>query len=149
MGGRPQRQPRSNGRPGEEAAALVSKQFKKEGLAVYVPPPCQEEAPPFRDTGPRFYVSVTAAAAERFAPDGGVGPALPRELAALLWPHSDDMDGMPRARGLGWALSPPGSDPQTLHNDIWGGPSHPKVCLLNISVYIQSMFSLCSVLKFR
>jgi hypothetical protein len=34
--GRPQRQPRANERPGEEAAALVSKQFKKEGLAVYV-----------------------------------------------------------------------------------------------------------------
>jgi len=54
----------------------------------------------------------------------GEAPPLPADIAKLLWPHPEDLNGIHRVRGLGWALAPPGSDPQQLHADIWGGPGH-------------------------
>lgn len=76
--------------------------------------------PPFECTGPRFYVSLTKRAMKQY----GEGPALPVDIAKLVWPHPEDFKGIHRVRGLGWALAPPGSDPQQLHADIWGGPEH-------------------------
>lgn len=105
-------------RPGSFAAMKVSERFRNEGLAVFPGPSCQEESSPYAFTAPRFYVSVTQAAIAHFK---NGAPAIPDGLASLLWPHADDRQGLHRARGLGWALAPPGCEPQQLHSDIWGG----------------------------
>ena len=106
-------------RPGEAAAQAVSRRLATLGVAVYVPPPCVSDDPPYGISGPRFYVSVTAAAAAAF---GGYEcvPSLPHSLRDAIWPHGEDQRGVGRIRGLGWALAPCGSDPQELHADLWG-----------------------------
>lgn len=109
-------------RPGAFAAAKVSERLAAFGLAVYAPPPSVSEEPPYLSTGPRFYVSVTQAAFARH----GQAPCMPRGLLDVLWPHQEDRTGTGRVRGLGWTLAPPGSDPQDLHADIWGGEEYPK-----------------------
>ncbi|CAE8585592.1 unnamed protein product, partial [Polarella glacialis] len=112
----------SSARPGAFAAAQVSKKFKRHGIAVYAGPPSQRDDGDYEVTGPRFYVSLTRRAMDLF----GKTPPIPRGLQRLLWPDAEDSEGTQRLRGLGWALAPPGSDPQQLHADIWGGPKHPK-----------------------
>eukprot|EP00908_Phaeocystis_cordata_P016911 Transcript_28233.p6 GENE.Transcript_28233~~Transcript_28233.p6 ORF type:complete len:194 (-),score=65.94 Transcript_28233:129-710(-) len=58
---------------------------------------------------------------------------MPAALRAALWQHSEEEHaGLARVRGLGWALAPPGADPQQLHADIWGvasrvGPKRDRV----------------------
>ena len=106
-------------RPGERAAAEVTAQLHRRGVAisVYAGPPSQAQAPPYAASGPRFYVSVTQLALEAF-PEGA--PPMPPQLRQALWPHAPDAAGLARVRGLGWALAPPGSDPQLLHADLWG-----------------------------
>lgn len=93
------------------------------GVAVFCPPPSQSDEPPYLVSGPRFYVSVTAAAASRFGSYESM-PPMPPSLRAALWPRADDFGGAARIRGLGWALAPAGSDPQLVHADLWG--SQPK-----------------------
>eukprot|EP00930_Biecheleria_cincta_P005390 TRINITY_DN106318_c0_g1_i1.p1 TRINITY_DN106318_c0_g1~~TRINITY_DN106318_c0_g1_i1.p1 ORF type:complete len:354 (-),score=47.11 TRINITY_DN106318_c0_g1_i1:173-1165(-) len=115
-------------RSGSAAAERVSKDMEASGVAVYVPPPSADEQPPYLETGPRFYVSVTAAAWKHW-PDGA--PAPPKDLAAALWPHEADGSLVSGTwpnmiRGIGWALAPPKSDPQTLHADIWGWQGKPR-----------------------
>mmetsp|Transcript_89187 Transcript_89187/g.158059 ORF Transcript_89187/g.158059 Transcript_89187/m.158059 type:complete len:698 (-) Transcript_89187:66-2159(-) len=112
----------SNSRPGAFAAEKVSKNLARFGIAVYAGPPSQQNSSNHEVSGPRFYVSVTRRAMARF----GEVPPLPLELERLLWPHAEDHGGQQRLRGLGWALAPPGSDPQQLHADIWGNAQHPK-----------------------
>ena len=109
----------ASSRPGEAAASIASGRLAKHGIAVYVPPPSQSDDPPYGITGPRFYVSITAAAATHF---GGFDemPPMPPSLRRSLWPHADDRHGAARIRGLGWALSPRDADPQALHADLWG-----------------------------
>jgi len=107
-------------RPGATAAEQVTKEMEAFGVAVYTPPPSQQDGPPWACTGPRFYVSVTAAAWKRW-PEGAPAPS--EELAKVLWPDKEDGarvgDEWPNLiRGLGWALAPPLSDAQTLHADI-------------------------------
>lgn len=114
-------------RLGSSAAQKVSAEMESSGIAVYTPPVSQGDAAPYSSTGPRFYVSVTAAAWQRW-PEGAPPPC--EGLARILWPHSCDgelADGeWPNMiRGLGWALAPPRSDPQTLHADIWGDRPRP------------------------
>ena len=92
-------------RPGEAAASLVSAKLRELGIAVYSPPPSQSDEPPYACTGPRFYVSVTAAAAEAFGGHDRV-PPVPPSLRAALWPHAADAAGVDRIRGLGWTLAP-------------------------------------------
>merc|ERR1712070_845596 len=96
------------------------------GLAVYTPPSSQDRNT-WDLTGPRFYVSITSAAWKRFA-DGA--PAPPDHLADVLWWNSTDCklagkDWPNMIRGVGWALAPPHSDPQSLHADIWGEDPRP------------------------
>lgn len=110
------------GRPGSFAAWKVSSAFARFGVAIYAGPPSQEPEGDFDDSGPRFYVSVTQRASRRF----GECPSVPMELAQLLWPDEEDLRGRHRARGLGWSLAPPGSDPQQLHADLWGRPGHRR-----------------------
>eukprot|EP00931_Biecheleriopsis_adriatica_P088147 TRINITY_DN62524_c0_g1_i1.p1 TRINITY_DN62524_c0_g1~~TRINITY_DN62524_c0_g1_i1.p1 ORF type:complete len:347 (+),score=71.84 TRINITY_DN62524_c0_g1_i1:56-1096(+) len=115
-------------RPGSTAAEKVTKAMEAAGVAVYSPPPSAAEEAPWDTSGPRFYVSVTAAAWKRW-PDGA--PAPPDELAGVLWPHRTDAALVSgkwpnMIRGLGWALAPPKSDPQELHADIWGDSDKPR-----------------------
>jgi len=112
----------SQSRYGAFAAAKASERLKAYGLAVYSPGQSHMECPPFEVSGPRWYVSATAAAIEHF----GVAPSPPPELHRLLFGHLADCAGEPRARGLGWTLAPPGSDPQCLHADIWGVQGHAR-----------------------
>ena len=110
-------------RPGERAAAAATQRLRQRGVDVdvYTPQPSQADAPPFLETGPRFYVSLTAAARTHFGA-GGV-PAMPAALRSALWPaDAAERDGVHRARGIGWTLAPPHSDPQTLHADLWATP---------------------------
>ena len=110
-------------RPGERAAAAATQRLRQRGIDVdvYTPQPSQADAPPFLETGPRFYVSLTAAARAHFGA-GGV-PAMPAALRSALWPaDAAERDGVHRARGIGWTLAPPHSDPQTLHADLWATP---------------------------
>ena len=53
--------PQDNARPGERAAAKVTAELHRHGLAisVYAGPPSQSQAPPYADSGSRFYVSAT------------------------------------------------------------------------------------------
>jgi hypothetical protein len=109
-------------RPGEFAAEQVTRVLKRHGVAVYAGPPSHSPSPPYAASGPRFYVSITEAARKRF---GGTLPAMPAEVLDALWPAGgsaaccSDRTGTVRLRGLGWALAPPGSDPQLMHADIW------------------------------
>ena len=116
-------QPISDGcRPGEFAAEQVTRVLKRHGVAVYAGPPSHSPSPPYAASGPRFYVSITEAARKRF---GEKLPAMPAEVLCALWPRNgsaacrSDRTGTVRLRGLGWALAPPGSDPQLMHADIW------------------------------
>lgn len=114
-------------RLGSAAAERVTEEMEAVGVAVYSPPASEDEAEPWECTGPRFYVSVTGAAWKRW-PNGAPAPA--EEWAKTLWPHDSDgtlVDGAwPNLiRGLGWALAPPRSDPQSLHADIWGDRPRP------------------------
>merc|ERR1712046_162105 len=102
--------------------------MKSVGIAIYTPPASTADEAPWTTTAPRFYVSVTDAAWEKW-PNGAPPP--PPDLAEILWPHQADFDhpsgNWPnKIRGLGWALAPPHSDPQALHADIWGGPGKPR-----------------------
>jgi len=106
---------------GNAACTEVSAELQPLGIAVYCPPSSQEQAPPFENTGPRFYVSVTQAALKQW-PDGV--PAMPEALLNIMWPEKPDQDI--RIRGAGWALAPADSPPQTLHADIWGEGMHSK-----------------------
>jgi len=109
-------------RYGAFAAAKVSERLCPYGIAVYSPGESQEECSPYQSTGPRWYVSVTAKALECF----GVAPPLPAALRHTILSPSAASEGEFRARGLGWALAPPGSDPQAIHADIWGIGKHEK-----------------------
>jgi hypothetical protein len=82
----------------------------------------QDEEEPYASTGPRWYVSITAAALKHF----GVAPAPPEDLYDFVCNHPEDIAGDLRARGLGWTLAPAGSDPQALHADIWGLNQHDR-----------------------
>jgi len=113
----------SNQRHGAFAAEKATQRLKAHGIAIYSPGPSQETKDPYRMSGPRWYVSVTAAALKHF----GVAPAPPEDLFELICNHPQDSEGTLRARGLGWALAPPGSDPQALHADIWGHSAHARV----------------------
>jgi len=110
------------GRHGEEAAERASLALAPLGIAVYTPPPSQSQQPPYAQSGPRFYVSITEAARRHF---GGVAPPMPPSLRETLWPHEPDLHGEAKMRGLGWALAPGGADPQSLHADLWG-ENEPK-----------------------
>jgi len=112
----------SQQRHGAFAAAKVSERLKPYGVALYSPAGSQSEDPPYEYTGPRWYVSVTAAALEHF----GVAPAPPADLHSALFGHPADVKGDPRARGLGWTLAPQASNPQTVHADIWGVFKHAR-----------------------
>ena len=112
-------EPTDANRPGEAAALVASRRLEAHGVAVYVPPPSQSDMPPYTITGPRFYVSVTAAAVSHFGGHDEL-PPMPPSLKACLWPHADDRKGVGRIRGLGWALSPRHADPQSIHADLWG-----------------------------
>ena len=110
-----------NERPGERAAAEVTAELHRRGIPinVYAGPPSQSQTPPYAPSGPRFYVSATQLAIENVFPDGA--PPMPPPLREALWPQrGPDACGLARVRGLGWALAPPGADPQQLHADIWG-----------------------------
>jgi hypothetical protein len=122
--GAPGGAPGGGSRPGEHAAAEVTAQLHRRGIAisVYAGPPSQAQAPPYAESGPRFYVSVTRLALAAF-PEGA--PPMPPALRESLWPHAPAAAGLVRVRGLGWALAPPGSDPQLLHADIWGHRHKP------------------------
>eukprot|EP01065_Artemidia_motanka_P039437 TRINITY_DN4835_c0_g1_i1.p1 TRINITY_DN4835_c0_g1~~TRINITY_DN4835_c0_g1_i1.p1 ORF type:complete len:781 (+),score=107.60 TRINITY_DN4835_c0_g1_i1:81-2345(+) len=113
----------TGGRHGAFAAAKATERLSQFGIAVHTPPSCQEEAPPFRQTGPRWYVSVTKAAFEQFGSDA---PPPPYSIFQLLCGSIEDARGTLRARGLGWTLAPPGSDPQSLHADLWGTQAYPR-----------------------
>lgn len=114
-------------RPGERAASEVTAALHQRGLAisVYAGPPSQAQVPPYGMSGPRFYVSVTQLACDVYGADA---PAMPPALRTALWPRMCPDEAVVRVRGLGWALAPPGSDPQLLHADIWAGgtPSMPR-----------------------
>ena len=106
-GGRP-----SDARPGARAAELATQQLIDFGVAIYAGPCSVRDLPPHAEEGPRFYVSVAAAARRRLA--GGCVPRAPRRLArALRWRRAGFV------RGLGWTLVPPRSEPQSLHADLW------------------------------
>merc|ERR1711912_21454 len=110
----------SQQRHGAFAASKVSERLAAYGIAVYSPGECQQETAPYEFNGPRWYVSVTAAALKHFA----TAPAPPSELHELVCGHPADSGSELRARGLGWTLAPAGSDPQALHADIWGHSAH-------------------------
>eukprot|EP00927_Polykrikos_kofoidii_P078721 TRINITY_DN75537_c0_g1_i1.p1 TRINITY_DN75537_c0_g1~~TRINITY_DN75537_c0_g1_i1.p1 ORF type:complete len:809 (+),score=99.11 TRINITY_DN75537_c0_g1_i1:34-2460(+) len=110
----------SRERHGAFAAAKVSERLKPYGLAIYSPGESQTQEPPFHVTGPRWYVSITRAAIKHF----GVAPPPPLDLHRALFSHPADVEDELRARGLGWTLAPPGSDPQALHADLWGVKQH-------------------------
>eukprot|EP00928_Gymnodinium_smaydae_P088827 TRINITY_DN72876_c0_g1_i1.p1 TRINITY_DN72876_c0_g1~~TRINITY_DN72876_c0_g1_i1.p1 ORF type:complete len:807 (-),score=161.93 TRINITY_DN72876_c0_g1_i1:78-2498(-) len=113
----------SSQRHGAFAASLVSERLKQFGVAVYSPGSSQSQSSPYQQTGPRWYVSITAAAFEHY---GAAAPGPPPELRELLCGHAKDADGTLRARGLGWTLAPRGADPQALHADIWGYSEHAR-----------------------
>lgn len=112
----------STERYGAFAASKVTQRLQDLGLAVFSPLPNESPAWPYRRTGPRWYVSVTQAAIKHF----GRAPAPPQAIWEVLMSHPADHKGDLRARGLGWTLAPPGSDPQALHSDLWGGRRHPR-----------------------
>jgi hypothetical protein len=107
---------------GQAAASLVSQNLQNEGLdiAVYSPPPSQCQST-YEPTGSRFYVSITEAAIKWYS---GTAPSMPTSLLNAIWPLPVDRLRVGRVRGLGWALAPPGQNPQQLHADIWGAPAH-------------------------
>ena len=49
-------------RPGARVAALLSRELRAHGIFVSATHPSQAEAPPYEDTGPRFYASIIMAA---------------------------------------------------------------------------------------
>lgn len=112
----------SSQRHGAFAAMKVSERLAAYGIAVYSPGCSQEQQSPYRVTGPRWYVSITAAALRHF----GVAPAPAPELHEVICGHPSDRNDPLRARGLGWTLAPAGSDPQALHADIWGVGAHQR-----------------------
>lgn len=114
----------SVGRYGAFAAAKVSERLRPYGIAVYSPGESQDELSPHQSTGPRWYISVTAKALECF----GVAPPLPAALHHTIQSPAaaSAAAGEFRARGLGWTLAPPGSDPQGMHADIWGVGKHEQ-----------------------
>jgi len=113
----------SGERYGAFAGMKASERLRDLGLAVYSPGPSQQQEPPFGDTGPRWYVSVTPLAMQLF---GESLPLPPDHLRELLMGHPSDGNRPLRARGLGWTLAPSGSDPQALHADIWGNGAHER-----------------------
>ena len=103
-------------------------------------------------TGPRFYVSVTKAAAAEFAAAGSAGgaedgeallPPMPAGLRAALWPEAGPRE-VSRIRGLGWALAPPGSDPQDLHADLWGRTAKVPSLYLPCTFPVPSLYLPCT-----
>jgi len=131
--------PGSLERHGAFAAAKVTERLKPHGVAVYSPGPSQLQEAPWVSNGPRWYISVTQRALQRWAGDAGAGslvapggegllpaPAPPAGLLELLHGHAADSGKMLRARGLGWTLAPAGSDPQAVHADIWGFGAHTR-----------------------
>jgi len=115
----------SGQRHGAFAAAKVSERLKPYGLAIYSPGPSQQERQvnnEYKMTGPRWYISITQAALDHY----GIAPALPAGLHDIICGHPADQQEECRARGLGWTLAPPGSDPQALHADIWGSGAHAR-----------------------
>lgn len=109
-------------RHGAFAAMKASERLAALGVAIYSPGESQTQKPPYRPTGPRWYVSITSAALREF----GASLAAPSELYELLCGHSVEHGRDLRARGLGWTLAPPGSDPQMLHADLWGTGAHRR-----------------------
>lgn len=107
---------------GAFAAEKVSRMFKQHGVQVFTPHASVSSFPECKETGPRFYVSITQAACKHF----GTAPPPPSEINKILLGHPKDQKGSLRIRGLGWTLAPPGSDPQDLHSDIWGGGKYPR-----------------------
>lgn len=107
----------SHQRYGAFAAAKVSELLKSHGIVLYAAGESQSQEPPYESSGPRWYVSLTPAALEHF---GRLMPPPPPDMHELICGHPDDQADRMRARGLGWTLAPPGSDPQQLHADIWG-----------------------------
>jgi len=112
----------SNQRHGAFAAWKVSERLRPFGISVYCPLSSERSVSPYDTCGPRWYVSLTKAALKHY----GVVPAPPLDLYGLLCASQGDQEGTLRARGLGWTLAPPGSGPQSLHADLWGGPEHPR-----------------------
>jgi len=113
----------SGQRHGAFAAVKVTERLKEYGVAVYSPGCSQSETPPYDMSGPRWYVSVTPRALERWP---SKAPAPPAGLYEALCSHPLDSGGDLRARGLGWTLCPPGSEPQALHADIYGTGAHAR-----------------------
>lgn len=113
----------SGQRHGAFAAAKATERLSEHGVAVYSPGCSQSEAPPYDMSGPRWYVSVTGRALRRWP---AKAPAPPAGLFETLCSNPADSGGDLRARGLGWTLAPPGSDPQALHADIWGSGKHAR-----------------------
>lgn len=113
----------SGQRHGAFAAAKVTERLSEYGVAVYSPGCSQGESPPYDVSGPRWYVSVTGRALRRWP---SKAPAPPAGLFEALCSHPADSGGDLRARGLGWTLAPPGSDPQALHADIYGTGAHAR-----------------------
>mmetsp|Transcript_128249 Transcript_128249/g.256134 ORF Transcript_128249/g.256134 Transcript_128249/m.256134 type:complete len:535 (-) Transcript_128249:15-1619(-) len=113
----------SKARFGAFAAEKLSRLLKQYGVAVFTPPPSVSSFPAYHETGPRFYVSITQAALKHF----GTAPQPPLAISKVLLGHPEDQKGGLRIRGLGWALAPPGSDPQDLHSDIWGDRMHHRL----------------------
>lgn len=115
----------SGQRFGAFAAAKITARLERYGIAVYSPGDSQQEEPPYRVTGPRWYVSVTQAALDHY--DGGMAPPLAADMRQAICGHpADQGKEVLRLRGLGWTLAPAGSDPQALHADIWGFGKHAR-----------------------
>eukprot|EP01062_Namystynia_karyoxenos_P050013 TRINITY_DN3863_c0_g1_i1.p1 TRINITY_DN3863_c0_g1~~TRINITY_DN3863_c0_g1_i1.p1 ORF type:complete len:421 (+),score=71.87 TRINITY_DN3863_c0_g1_i1:96-1358(+) len=108
----------ASGRIGAAAAEEVTELLTPHGIAVYSPPDSQgpKRKGGWTSTGPRFYISITKAARIHW---NERAPPPPPELHELLFGHDREDTGELRARGLGWTLAPPRSDPQGLHADIF------------------------------
>jgi len=97
---------------GHEACKRICERLAPLGIRVWDSNlPSTAPLPPYEASGPRFYVSVDKA----FARAAGVVEAapLPPHLSEVLWPG--ESGGF--VRNMGWALAPPGSSPQQLHQD--------------------------------
>jgi len=114
--------PGSRERYGAFAAAKATERLSEFGIAVYSPSDSQAQEFPYESTGPRWYISLTPLALRLYGAKGAPSP--PAELWELLCGHEADVASDLRARGLGWTLVPPGSDPQALHADIYGEGAH-------------------------
>lgn len=109
-------------RPGAVVAAELSKRLMPKGIHISAVHPSVSDESSIRIpsdhgnyigvSGPRFYVSIMAAAMRR-----GPAPRPPKDAAAILWPNRKDRE-RPWITEVGWTMVPPSSDAQAMHADI-------------------------------